>query len=409
MTPAGFEFGLALIVAGVVLEAPEVVLVGMLVLLALGVTGLWPRFGLRQLHYERKIGRGRTVWGEDLPLDIAVWNDKPLPVPMVSVEDFASAGAVVREVHLEPSRKPGLAILRSRWALGWHERVVRHLTIAAVQRGAYSFGSIRITVADLFGYGEATEEYEDETTYVVQPRTLPVRLAKQPRVLEGDLRSRHGLFEDPALFAGVRPYRSSDPLRRVHWRATARTGLVVSKRFDPSREQTILLALDVQTSSGAIWTNDEELVESLMVATSSLARHAILGGASCGLAAMALSRTVDAFALARPRTGRDQLSAIVELLGRLHPAPAAPFEHLLARLPRRVAPGTTIVVVTARDPEPYVEALSRLHRLGYPIQVIGLGPNSHHAVKRARARGFTAMTGSLTPDWRTSDALVLAS
>jgi len=66
-------------------------------------------------------------------------------------------------------------------------------------------------------------------------------------------------------------------------------------------------------------------------------------------------------------------------------------------------------VVTARDPEPYAVALKRLDRLGYPVQVIGLGPNGHQAVARARAYGFSAMTGSLTPDWRTSDALVLAS
>jgi hypothetical protein len=122
-----------------------------------------------------------------------------------------------------------------------------------------------------------------------------------------------------------------------------------------------------------------------------------------------LSRRIDAFAFAPPRAGREQLSTIAELLGRLNAAPSAPFEVLLARLPHRVAPGTTLVVITARDPTPYVELLIRLQRLGYPVQVVGFGPNGPGAVARARTLGFTAMTASLIPNWRTSDALVLAS
>ena len=405
----GLRFGLAFIGAGIWFESPEAVLLGLATLLIVGITRLWSRAGLRDLHYERRIASDRTVWGEDLPMELAVLNDKPIPVPMVSVEDFATQEAVVREQALAPSQRWGLAILASRWRLGWHQRVVRHLTLAADRRGVYSFGPVRVTVSDLFGYDEVTAEHEDDATYVVQPRTLSVLEADEPPVPAEQVRSRHSLFDDPALFAGVRPYRWGDPMRRIHWRATARTGVTLSKRFDPSRERNVLLALDVQTMSGSIWTNDEEMVEGLMVAASSLARRALLDGASCGLAAMALSRRIDTFAFAPPRAGREQLSTIAQLLGRLHAAPLAPFEVLLARLPQRVPLGTTIVVITARDPGPYIDLLMRLQRLGYPIQVIGLGPSGPSTVARARSMGLAAMTASLTPNWRTGDALVLAS
>jgi uncharacterized protein (DUF58 family) len=406
---AGRMFGPALIFAGAVYAAPELVLLGLLALLAVAVTGLWSRFGLHDLHYERTMSRERTVWGQDVPLDIAVRNDKLLPVWWVSVDDLASSNTVVREQALVATNRPRILSLRSHWTVSWYQRVVRHLTISADRRGVYSFESFRVTVADLFGYGVAAEEREKPATLLVRPRTLPVRIVRGNIAPTGELRTRNSLFEDPALFAGVRPYHHGDPIRRVHWRATARTGVVVSKRYDPSRMQNILLALDVQTASGRIWTNDEELVESLIVAASSLARHALLEGAACGLAAMAWSRSNEAFALIAPRTGRDQLGTIADLLGRLDAAPSAPFEHLLVRLPQRLQPGTTIIVITARDPEPYAEALRKLDRTGYPVQVVGFGPNGPHVVAQARALRFTAMTGSLNPDWRTSDALVLAS
>jgi len=406
---AGRLFGPVLLAIGAVLASPGLVLVGLLALLAAGMNGVWSRFGLRDLSYERTIGRERTVWGDDIPLEIAVRNDKALPVWWVSVEDFATQTAVIREQPLTGSRRPRLAVLPSRWTVGWYERVTRHLTIAADRRGVYSFGPAQVTVADLFGYGVATEENPARGSYLVRPRTLPVRIVNRQNTPVGEQRTRHSLFEDPALFSGVRPYRHGDPIRRVHWRATARTGSIVSKRFDPSRAQTILLALDVQTMSGRIWTSDEDLVESLMVAASSLARHTLLEGASCGLAAMSPSRSLDGIAIAAPRTGRDQLSTIADMLARLDALPSAPFEHLLVRVPQQVQRGTTVVVITARDPEPYAETLLKLHRQGFPVQVVGFGPEGRTVASRARSLGFTSMTGSLTPDWRTSDALVLAS
>jgi uncharacterized protein (DUF58 family) len=411
MTRIGFAAGVALIAAGVIAAEPGVVLIGLLAVFSVGVTELWSRYGLRGLHYERTIGRDRAVWGDEVALDVAVWNDKPLPLAWLSIDDFATEGAVVREESLVASNRPGFTILRSRWTVGWYERVVRHMTILADHRGVYSFGPVRVTVADLFGRGAATEEHADRSTYIVRPRSVPVRVASSQNLPLGSLTARRSLFEDPALFAGVRPYQPGDPLRRVHWRATARTGVPVSKRFDPSRAREILIALDVQTTEGHHWTlhYDEDLVESLMVAAASLARHALAEGASCGLAAAAYSRTLDRFAVVAPRAGQDQLAVITDLLGRLSEVPSAPFEHLAARLPRTATPGTTILVLTSRDPSPYLAALTRLDRSGYPVQFVGLGANGHRVAARARAFGLAAIVGTLRPDWRTSDALVLAS
>jgi uncharacterized protein (DUF58 family) len=405
----GLCFGAGLIGFGLVIAAPEFLLIGLLALLVVGITQLWGRYGLCRLHYERRLDRERTVWGDDVGLEISVRNNKVLPLVWLAVDDFVSDSMAIREEKLQLTDERGIGVLRSRWTVGWFERVSRRLTIAADRRGVYTFERVRVTVADIFGYGTASEEHEDKATLIVRPRTLPVRISALEHAPAGDLRTRRSLYEDPALFAGVRPYHPGDPLRRVHWRATARTGVPVSKRFDPSRDQDILLALDLQTMSGRIWTKDDDLVEAMMVAASSLARHSLIEGASCGLAAMAYDGAIKGFALMAPRSGRDQIGSIADMLGRLDTAPSAPFENLLVRLPQRVSPGTTIIVLTARDPEQYVGALIRLHRSGYPVQLVGFGPNGHLAAGRARSYGMTAMTGSLTPDWRTSDALVLAS
>ena len=410
MRTAGFAFGFVAILGGALIAAPGLTLVGLLAVFATFVTELWSRYGLRSLRYDRRLERDRAVWGDELALEVSVWNDKALPLAWLRVDDFATDGVVVREKPLVPSTMPGFGVMTTSWAIGWFERVTRHLTIYADRRGVFSFGPVRLSVADLFGRGAATEEHEDPRTFIVRPRSVPVRHAGSHRAPLGSLRSRSGLFEDPSLFAGVRPYQPGDPLRRVHWRATARTGAPVSKRFDPSRAREVLIALDVQTSEGPHWAlhYDDELVESLMVAAASLARDALAGGASVGLAAAAYSRRVERFVLVAPRAGQDQLAAVADVLGRLSEVASAPFEHLLTHVPRAVGPGTQVVVVTARDPSPYLAALRRLDRSGFPVELIGLGARGVSAVSRARAFGLTASEASLTPDWRTSDALVLA-
>src|SRR5262249_60023630 len=61
----------------------------------------------------------------------------------------------------------------------------------------------------------------------------------------GDVRLTHRLYEDPTRIAGVRPYEAGDPLNRVNWRATARTGLLHSKVYEPSTLARATILLDL--------------------------------------------------------------------------------------------------------------------------------------------------------------------
>ena len=50
----------------------------------------------------------------------------------------------------------------------------------------------------------------------------------------GEVRMSYRLYEDPTRINGVRAYQPGDPLNRIHWRATARTGTLHSKIYEPS-------------------------------------------------------------------------------------------------------------------------------------------------------------------------------
>jgi uncharacterized protein (DUF58 family) len=116
-------------------------------------------------------------------------------------------------------------------------------------------------------------------------------------------------------------------MRQVHWRASARLGTTVSRRFEPARGRQVVIALDVQTIEGPHWemTYHDATFEGLCVAAASLARQLLAEGASCGVAA-SFTGTIQQLATSRraPPTGSclaspscgadraDQLAAIFQ-------------------------------------------------------------------------------------------------
>ena len=92
-----------------------------------------------------------------------------------------------------------------------------------------------LETGDVFGlhrrYRVATEPH----FLLVYPQVRPLAgfdIASRRPI--GEVKMSYRLFEDPTRMAGVRRYEAGDPLNRIHWRATARTGMLHSKMYEPS-------------------------------------------------------------------------------------------------------------------------------------------------------------------------------
>jgi uncharacterized protein (DUF58 family) len=403
-------------VAAVAGDAPGLFVIASITVGYGTLTRLWTHYGVRRVAYERQLSTDRAVAGDSVNLDVSIWNRKPLPLPWVAADDIVSEDLPVRErpVMDRDNELLGRRILHNAWALAWYERVVRHFHLDDLARGVYEFGPVRVRVRDILGRDAAAEELERPASLVVSPRTVPVRRIGEDAAPIGQHRARSSLFDDPALYGGVRPFQPGDSLRRVHWRATARLGTTVSRRFEPARGREVVLAVDVQTVDGPhgqmYW--DDEAFEALCVAAASLGRQLLDEGASVGVAAPSFTGTPQRLAWLAPQASESQLGRIGALLARIGPVSSGPFAGLLTWLTRRVPPGTTVLVLTARDPRPHVPALRQLARGGYAVEVVALGSEAERHASAARAGGLRAASGRLTmgaggATWREADALVL--
>jgi uncharacterized protein (DUF58 family) len=402
--------GAGFIAVGALAATPGLILLGALLLLSSAVRTLWSRYGLRGLTYERRLVRDRVVLGEEVELLVTAWNAKLLPLAWLEVDDLVSEGLVVRERPAVRSSRPGFAALRSTWTLAPFERVTTHLHVSAEKRGVYRFGPARLEVADLFGRDVATRTDETPDTLIVRPRTVPVSLATPELAPLGERRARVGLYPDPALFAGVRPFQVGDPRRSVHWRATARLGRPVSRRFEPTNSRRTVIALDVQTNEEPYWMMiyDEDALESLVVATASLARHVLGDGGTVGLAANGWSGSLTRTAWVTPASGPGQLPVILDALARLSVFASTPFDSMLRELTARLEPGTSVIVVSGHDPRPVLAVELALASRGFPVTHIALGDRRDDWADAARRVGVPVRVASLSGGWRHGDALELA-
>ncbi len=102
-------------------------------------------------------------------------------------------------------------------------------------RGYYQLGPTLLETGDLFGLHRRHRIVTAPIFLMVLPKVLPLPkydFASQRPI--GEVNSARRLFEDPTRNAGVRPYQIGDPLQRIHWRATARTGELQCRVFEPT-------------------------------------------------------------------------------------------------------------------------------------------------------------------------------
>ena len=89
----------------------------------------------------------------------------------------------------------------------------------------------------------------------------------------GEIRMRDNIMDDPTRLRGIRQWQAGDPMRSVHWAATARTGTLHSKIYEPSSIIGATLILDLHTSSNP--KNHEPIRSDLAITAAASIAHSL--------------------------------------------------------------------------------------------------------------------------------------
>ncbi|MHB1422482.1 MAG: DUF58 domain-containing protein [Gemmataceae bacterium] len=236
-----FIGALLLLLAALLLES-SLLAYAMYVLLGLLLLSRWlARSWIGSLSATRTCKQLTAEIGDRVSVHLSVTNNGGLPIPWLLAEDLLpqySLGSRFPRIKIKGKRLQ-IAMLRGGAALEMK------YTIECLMRGYFQVGPLTLESGDLFGLHRRFRVLTEPTFLLVYPRIVQLLgydIASRRPI--GDVRLTHRLYEDPTRIAGVRPYEAGDPLNRVHWRATARTGALHSKIHEPSTLSGATVLLD---------------------------------------------------------------------------------------------------------------------------------------------------------------------
>ena len=241
-----------LVGAGLILLLAMILQLGLLAyaMYALLCVILFSRWLARQwiesVSVTRECSRDECAIGDKFVVNLSITNTGNWPIAWVLIEDLLPRRAVM-------FRPPALAVSGRRIALMMLRKgQTKYLnySITCNRRGYYQIGPTAIETGDLFGLHRRYKVETEPHFVTVFPEVKPIEnYSVASRRPIGEIRMTHQLFEDPTRIAGVRRYQAGDPLNRVHWRATARTGILHSKIYDPSSVAGATLIVDFHLAS----------------------------------------------------------------------------------------------------------------------------------------------------------------
>lgn len=358
-----------LIGIGLLASSPVVIILGMLVLGASTAGRLWARVSLENVYFTRVLSESRLFVGETAELRLTLENRKGLPVPWIEVREQLPRDLRLLGAKMQSSSTPGRAILQRNTALGRYDRLEWPVTFRAAQRGYYRIGPTRLRSGDIFGFFDRDEVVPAlAERLVVYPHTYSMLdLGLTSARPFGELRGGNRIFEDPSRVVGVRDYQPGDPMKRIDWNATARVQRLQSRLYEPSRAQSIVVALNVGTFQHSWQGTDPVLLERGVSVAASVARWAAEANLAVGLIANG----------SFPGQGRpirigvgqhpDRLNRILESLAAVS---AFTMSNLARELEGALPAGSTVVVIAAVMPDDLVGALLRLRRDGHYMHVV---------------------------------------
>jgi uncharacterized protein (DUF58 family) len=249
----------------------------------------------------RSCDRSAVGIGERASVDVVVRNLGKLSIPWMLLED-AVPGEALRQ-HPPRLRMDGAVLCLAQ--LKPRGEIRLRYEVQFLMRGYYPFGPLLLESGDLFGLHRRYRVVTAPHYVLVYPKVVPLEgydIASRRPI--GEVRISHRLFEDPTRIAGVRPYQRGDALNRIHWRATARTGVLHSKVYEPSCVAGATLVLDFHADSYQV-RNAVNRIELAITTAASLANAIFLMGEQVGL----VTNGRDAAERARYEGGRPEFRA----------------------------------------------------------------------------------------------------
>ncbi len=340
---------------------------------------LWTSRVIAKLSHTREF-TPRVFCGEDIPVNLELVNHSIFPLLWLRLQESVPTELtppipLKQVINLGPKGKANFKYTRK-----------------ARKRGYYTVGPLYASTGDLFGLGGEQRKDGDVNTLTVYPRIIHLTNIKIPSHSPmGTLRHHQPIYEDPTRTIGKRDYVYGDSLRRVDWKASAASGRLQVKQFEPSMALTTAILLNLNSDEYGQQARVDALELAIVIA-GSLSNWIVSKKQTVGLITNGIDPIADnqPFRPLLPRKGRNHLMRLLELLARVEFVQQGSFVSLLDKAMVHLTWGTTLILITGQADEALFDELLRLRQAGFNAVLILVGhtPDVQDAKTRGRKFGF---------------------
>jgi len=187
------------------------------------------RMADKTVKVENALSGQRVNRGEVVSMDIAVSHKSPLPIAPVALRMRATSNTPAGTIHLTQ--------------LGKRRQRVTH-KFAADHVGAMFPGVDSYVISDVFGFFKRERQPDMAGQELL---VLPVPFEVEPLTFAaGDMgvETMKRAMEDPSSPSDIRQWQQGDPLKRIHWKASARKRELMVRQFEEPALPDALVLMD---------------------------------------------------------------------------------------------------------------------------------------------------------------------
>lgn len=161
---------------------------------------------IRGLHHERNV------------IKVSLTNPTIFPIAVLAVRDETGGlmvdGSAAQVFHIAP-----------------RSSAVLQYEVWSNTRGMYRLGPIHVAGADPLGLFPWEIDVATKRLAFIYPRLAPVSFQSRHGLPGGPKRSHHPMFLDQTQLRSIRPYETGDDPRHIHWKASAKSGDLMTTEF----------------------------------------------------------------------------------------------------------------------------------------------------------------------------------
>lgn len=201
------------------------------------VSWIFTLLAVRKIRAELSLSRPSCVTGEEAALSVILENRSAFPVNRVRIR-FVCGNSFNGETRRETCFLPACARGGQKAEFAIRSRHCGKITVRFAQVRYYDF----------LGIFSVTQVPAQEVSLFSAPEPQPLSLSPVPAVsasAESETYSKVKPGDDPSEIFDLRPYRSGDRLRSIHWKLSSKMDELMVKEFSLPTDPSLLLLCEL--------------------------------------------------------------------------------------------------------------------------------------------------------------------